>query len=80
MTKREIQRMEHTLEDGDRVRITGNASELWIHGCDCTEIDSDATVLVAPLRREKKVMVRIDHIGHKSNVVTYVRKSKVRKM
>ena len=67
------------LKTGDRVRISGDAAELWIPRYN-VRVDSEATVMETPRPSNKKVLVTIDSIDHDSNVTVYVRKSGLRRV
>ena len=67
------------LKTGDRVKISGDTAELWITDYN-VRVDSEATIMETPRPSSKKVLVTIDAIDHDSNVTTYVRKSKLRRV
>lgn len=67
-----------TLKKGDRVRVNGDSKDLWIEDYNCN-VDSLATVEKTPKKNAKKVLVNIDYIDHESNVMVYVKKSKLRR-
>ncbi len=66
--------MNAPLKAGDRVRITGDTSSLWIQDYN-VRVNSEATVLETPARYAKKVFVCIDYIDHESNVNLYVKRA-----
>lgn len=62
---------------GDRVYISGDTSELWIHDYNCRVV-TEGTVEVTPKKYDKKIYVTLDSIDGEGDVGIYVRKSKVR--
>lgn len=65
------------LREGTRVLVHGEASYLWIS--DYTGlVFSMGTVMRTPQPKDKKVMVFLDNLGDKWNVVVHVRRTALR--
>lgn len=62
------------LREGTRVLVHGEAAYLWIHGYDGL-VFSMGTVARTPRPKDKKVLVFLEMLGDKWNVVTSVRRS-----
>jgi hypothetical protein len=65
------------MKQGNRVYISGDSAELWIHDYD-VRVSTEATVEETPKKNAKKVLLTLDSIDGENNVNVYVRKSKVR--
>lgn len=61
---------------GDRVRVSGYSDELWIKDYR-VRVDTNATVIEAPSKKAKKILLMLDSIDGEENVCCLVRKSKV---
>ena len=68
------------LVEGDRVKISGYADELWIEDYGTVRVVSEATVAVTPSKYAKKVLINIDSIDGENNVCAAVRRSKIIKV
>lgn len=64
------------MKQGDRVRISGDASELWIADYN-VRVSTGATVEETPERYAKKVLLTLDNVDGEANVSCYVRRSKI---
>lgn len=62
------------LREGTRVLVHGEAAYLWIHGYDGL-VFSMGTVMQTPGTKDKKVLVFLDMLGDKWNVVVSVRRT-----
>lgn len=63
------------LQKGDRVRLSGDAAELWLSDYN-VRVDSLATVVATPAPYLHKVMVCIDNIDGDCHVTARVRKTR----
>lgn len=64
---------------GDRVRISGDCADLWIHQYN-VRVDTEGTVWETPTPLAKKVMVAIDEIDGDRHVMRYIRRSMLKKI
>lgn len=63
------------IQKGPRVRISGDAANLWIADYN-VRVNTLATVEVTPGRDAKKRLVTLDNIDGDQRVLTFVRRSR----
>lgn len=64
------------LEEGTRAYIAGDSADLWLKDYNC-RVSSPVTVLEAPRKSARKVLVCIDVIDGDHNVTAYIRRSRL---